>query len=60
MFNVQSSSPDPDPELNSGLNFKPETLNFETVVNISHLPSGIYFVRITTENGVVTRKIIKR
>ena len=29
------------------------------VFNISHLPSGIYFVRITTENSVVVRKVIK-
>jgi hypothetical protein len=27
--------------------------------DISVLPTGMYFVRITTENGVVTRKIIK-
>jgi hypothetical protein len=29
------------------------------VINISHLPSGIYFLRITTSNGIVTKKIIK-
>ena len=29
-------------------------------LDISHLPSGIYFVRIATENGVVTRKVVKR
>jgi len=29
-------------------------------INISDLPSGIYFIRIETENGkIVTRKIIK-
>jgi hypothetical protein len=28
-------------------------------VNISHLPPGIYFIRITTENGIVTRKVVK-
>jgi len=27
--------------------------------DISHLPTGTYFIRITTENGVVTKKIIK-
>ena len=27
--------------------------------NISHLPSGIYFLRIQTETGVVVRKVIK-
>jgi hypothetical protein len=30
-----------------------------TTLDISCLPSGIYFVRIQTENGTVTRKIIK-
>ena len=50
-FNVQGSKT---------LNFKPETLNFETVINISHLPSGIYFIRIQTENGVVVRKVVKQ
>ena len=29
------------------------------VINISHLNSGIYFVKITTENGVVVKKIVK-
>jgi PKD repeat protein len=43
-FNVQSSI----------LNPKPETLN------ILHLQNGMYFVRITTENGVITKKVIKQ
>ena len=30
------------------------------VVNISHLPTGIYFLRITTETGVITRKVVKQ
>jgi uncharacterized protein YjdB len=50
MFNVQGSET---------LNVKPETLNFETVTNISHLPTGVYFLRIQTETGVVIRKVIK-
>ena len=29
------------------------------VFDISHLPSGIYFLKITTENGTVTKKIVK-
>ena len=29
-------------------------------VNISHLPAGIYFVLITTEKGVVARKVVKK
>ena len=28
--------------------------------DISHLPSGIYFVRITTEKGFVTKKVVKK
>ena len=28
-------------------------------IDISHLPSGIYFVRIQTENNIITKKIIK-
>ena len=28
-------------------------------INIAHLPAGIYFVRIQTENGVVVRKVVK-
>ena len=29
------------------------------VFNISHLQSGIYFVKITTENGIVMKKVVK-
>ena len=29
-------------------------------LDISGLPAGMYFVRITTENGVITRKVVKR
>ncbi|MDR2971694.1 MAG: T9SS type A sorting domain-containing protein, partial [Bacteroidales bacterium] len=32
----------------------------ETTINISHLPPGMYFIRITTENGVITRKITRK
>jgi agmatine/peptidylarginine deiminase len=53
-FNVQSSE---------FLNFKPEKFpsfgGAGVVINISNLPSGIYFMRITTENGIVTKKVIK-
>jgi len=30
------------------------------VINISHLPAGVYFVKITTENGMITKKVIKK
>jgi hypothetical protein len=32
----------------------------ETTIDISHLPSGIYFIRIQTETGTVTKKIVKQ
>ena len=28
-------------------------------INVSALPSGVYFVKITTDNGIVTKKFIK-
>ncbi|MDL2313070.1 T9SS type A sorting domain-containing protein [Bacteroidales bacterium OttesenSCG-928-B11] len=31
----------------------------QTVINVSHLPAGVYFVKITMENGSVTRKVVK-
>jgi hypothetical protein len=30
----------------------------QTVINISHLPAGIYFVKIITEQGSVTKKVV--
>jgi len=30
------------------------------VINVSNLPNGIYFVKITTEKGIVTKKVIKQ
>ena len=42
------------------LNLKPEIFKPETAIDISHLPSGIYFLRIQTENGVVVRKVVKQ
>jgi hypothetical protein len=33
--------------------------NGEAVMDISELPAGIYFVKITTEQGVVMRKVVK-
>jgi len=35
-------------------------LSHEISLNISHLQPGIYFVRITTEKGVVTKKVVKQ
>ena len=31
-----------------------------TCINVSGLANGIYFVRVTTEEGVVTKNFIKR
>ena len=31
----------------------------ENDINISHLPAGVYFVKISTEAGEVTKKIVK-
>jgi len=38
---------------------RPENSETETVINISHLPAGVYFVRISTETGVVIKKVQK-
>ena len=27
--------------------------------DLSNIPTGVYFIRITTENGVVVRKVVK-
>jgi hypothetical protein len=37
---------------------KDESAN-EVVIDISRLSAGIYFVRVMTENGVVTKKVVK-
>jgi len=29
------------------------------LINISHLPAGVYFVKICTEAGIITKKVIK-
>jgi hypothetical protein len=34
--------------------------NGRSEVDISHLPAGIYFMQITTEKGVVAKKVVKR
>jgi len=53
-FKVQSSEPET-------LNLKPETLNFEpeTIIDISNLSNGIYFIKITTDKEIITKKIVK-
>ena len=35
-------------------------LQWDGTLNIAHLPNGIYFIRIQTENDVITQKIIKK
>ena len=33
--------------------------NDTNLINVSHLPTGIYFIRIETDSGIVTKKFIK-
>jgi hypothetical protein len=46
---------------NAGANLRvcPET-ETQTVINISHLPTGIYFVKIITEKGEIVKKVVKQ
>ena len=39
-------------------NLKSQISNHQ--IDISHLPNGVYFLRIQTENGVVVRKVVKQ
>jgi len=34
-------------------------LTDEVVINISHLPNGIYFIKIQTDKGLINKKVIK-
>jgi len=38
-------------------NFQLSTFNS---IDVSHLPTGIYFLRIQTEKGTVTKKMMKQ
>jgi hypothetical protein len=38
---------------------RPLVHSFTTTFNISHLPAGIYFLKITTDNEVIVKKIVK-
>jgi hypothetical protein len=31
-----------------------------TTIDLSNLPTGMYFIRIQTENGAVVRKVVKQ
>jgi hypothetical protein len=33
--------------------------NGEITINISHLPTGAYLVKIKTEHGIIIQKIVK-
>ena len=41
--------------------FQLSTLNSQlsTQIDISHLPTGVYFIQIQTENGMIVRKVVK-
>jgi hypothetical protein len=45
---------------NINLSTRPLVHSSTITLDISHLPVGIYFVRINTENGSVTKKVIKK
>ena len=51
---VASETRNYPPLAGAGGGFKPKT-----IINISHLEVGIYFLRIQTESGTITQKIIK-
>jgi subtilisin family serine protease len=36
------------------------TVNCQLKIDISHLPSGVYFIRIQTDKETVTRKVVKQ
>ena len=58
---VQSFDCGSSPQRVSGSNSQnSETPKPETTIDISHLPTGVYFVRIKTETGVEMRKVIKK
>jgi len=42
--------------LQSPIENRPSQITFD----VSNLPAGVYFIRITTENGIVTREIVKK
>ena len=35
-------------------------LQSEIVIDISHLPAGLYFVQLSTEKGAITKKVVKQ
>ena len=37
----------------------PSIMSPEIEIDISHLTDGLYFLRIKTENGIITKKLIK-
>ena len=36
------------------------TPSLQTQINVSGLATGVYFVRVTTEQGAVTKSFVKR
>ena len=42
-----------------GKKYHPITLSSHHLINISHLQAGVYFVKIITGKGIVTRKVVK-
>ena len=52
IFNITGSS--------VGVHHCGSSENGEVVINISHLPSGMYFIKIDTKQGKITKKIVKQ
>ena len=45
---------------NVGANLRVRPIDAETIsIDISHLPSGIYVVKINTDKGIITKKFVK-
>ena len=55
IFDIYGKQHQVSPELNSGLKSQISS----HLINIAHLPTGLYFVKITTKDGVVVEKVIK-
>jgi hypothetical protein len=41
-------------------NFQLSTFNSQLIIDISHLPNGVYFIRIKTEKGTIMQKVVKQ
>ena len=57
---IQSFGCGSSPQRVSGSNFQNlETSKHKTIINLSNLPTGVYFLKIQTDDGAVVRKVVK-